>query len=54
MTFLMALLIVLAVLLAAAYTAYLLRVIGDDDRGHAFTHRAAPGSHATHDSPADH
>ncbi|MFC7404044.1 hypothetical protein [Georgenia alba] len=28
-----------------AYTAYLVRVVHDDDRGHAFTGREAPRSH---------
>lgn len=29
----------------AAYATHLLRVVRDDDRGHTFTHRAAPSSH---------
>ena len=31
----------------AAYTLRLLRVVRDDDRGHAFTHRPSPQSHLT-------
>jgi hypothetical protein len=46
------LVILLVALLAATYTVYLLRVIADDDRGHAFTHHAPPRSHAAHDDSA--
>ena len=37
----------LAGLALAVYTLYLLRVVRDDDRGHAFTHRPSPQSHLT-------
>ncbi|WP_418607557.1 hypothetical protein [Georgenia sp. SUBG003] len=37
----------LAGLAFAAYTFHLFRVVADDDRGHAFTHRPSPQSHLT-------
>ena len=40
----MTLLAVLLALAFAAYVLHLLRVIRDDDRGHAFTHRPPPRS----------
>jgi len=37
----------IAGLALAVYTLHLVRVVRDDDRGHAFTHRPSPQSHLT-------